>query len=601
MNDVVDRIPQRLTGIRTQSVIGATLLLLMVFLLFMSSRTGQLEFNEGKRRLDDIEALNLRLDAAMFWSLFELQMDFDLLTELQQDLAAATATFMETLPEGVATLDEPIERKIAAMEDFKTKQAVLRNSRAIAEQMIDELWNRADIRAMFAEQDLFAVERAFLNFAGRRDPVSASVLRETIETFKARNPGLVELPEWRAVEAHLVTFMRYVDDMTQLMQEILVIPVPVALANQATGLAERLSAASAVAGRYRIALFAVAVLLLAFSSFMIARVRQYLRMIERANDELESRVAERTKELASVAEALRAEIVERENVESRLEIARKLESIGELAAGIAHEINTPTQYVNDNVTFLEGVWRELLPLVDDYERSVITGDIDAERSRRIWSEADVDFLREEVPAALEQAASGLRQIGKIVLAMKRFSHPGSERLEPADLNKAIESTVTIARHEWRYVAELTLDLDPTLPAVPCNVSAFNQVVLNLVVNAAQAIAEQQRDGGALGCIKVSSRRLSESVEVSVEDNGPGVPDDIRDRVFDPFFTTKEVGKGTGQGLAIAHRVIHQQHNGTLSLEPTTGGKGARFVLRLPLRTSGDAVEPLAEMPPRLTA
>ncbi|HTU61438.1 MAG TPA: PAS domain S-box protein, partial [Polyangiales bacterium] len=237
---------------------------------------------------------------------------------------------------------------------------------------------------------------------------------------------------------------------------------------------------------------------------------------------------------------LYAEMKERERMAVELRIAQKLEAVGQLAAGIAHEINTPVQYVSDNLAFFTTTWHDLQPLLDDYSKLARGGDA---RRLDLWATADMDFVRKELPVALEAAGAGLKHISRIVLAMKEFSHPGSEGLQPADINHAIETTLTVARNEWKYVAEVHTEL-AALPAVLCNVSSFNQVMLNLIVNAAQAIGEELAPG-QLGNIWIKTLRLPAQVEIRVEDDGPGVPEEIREQIFDPFFTTKEVGKGTG--------------------------------------------------------
>jgi signal transduction histidine kinase len=350
----------------------------------------------------------------------------------------------------------------------------------------------------------------------------------------------------------------------------------------------QLEAAEKRASRFRTALGAVAALLLLFGATKAAQVRGYLHQIEAANRELDERVRLRTRELSEANESLRLEIAGRERVESRLRIAHKLESLGQLAAGVAHEINTPIQYVSDNVAFVAAAWRDISPLLElrngdehGHPRETESSHPSAE------SIANLAYLRSEVPAALTQALYGLQQIAGIVAAMRNLSHPGASAFEPADLNKAIESTALVARNEWKHHAELTLDLDDSLPLVPCDVSAVNQAVLNLIVNAAQAIAET-RAPGDLGYITIASRRLAEHAEISVEDDGPGVPREIEDRIFDPFFTTKDVGVGTGQGLAIAHGIIAGRHGGSLTHEPGRAGRGARFVIRLPLETAAAA-------------
>jgi signal transduction histidine kinase len=189
-------------------------------------------------------------------------------------------------------------------------------------------------------------------------------------------------------------------------------------------------------------------------------------------------------------------------------------------------------------------------------------------------------LKEEIPKALSQALSGVQRVARIVQAMKDFSHPGTESKTPIDLNRAIESTLTVCRNEWKYVAELETDLDASLPAVSCLPGEFNQVILNIVVNAAHAIADQAKDGEK-GVIRVTTRRVNDRVEIRISDTGTGIPESARGRVFDPFFTTKEVGKGTGQGLAIARSVVVDKHQGEIFFE-TEMGKGTTFIIRLPI-------------------
>jgi len=196
--------------------------------------------------------------------------------------------------------------------------------------------------------------------------------------------------------------------------------------------------------------------------------------------------------------------------------------------------------------------------------------------------ADAGYLLEEIPRAIDQTLEGVTRISTLVSAMKEFSHPGTKEKIPLDLNHAIESTITVARNEWKYVAELETEFDPSLPMVPCLPWEFNQVILNLIVNAAHAIADAVRqEGTQKGRIKVWTRNYLEWTEIRVQDTGSGIPEKIRSRVFDPFFTTKEIGKGTGQGLAIARSVVVDKHGGTIHFE-TEEGKGTTFIIRLPL-------------------
>jgi two-component system, NtrC family, sensor kinase len=260
-------------------------------------------------------------------------------------------------------------------------------------------------------------------------------------------------------------------------------------------------------------------------------------------------------------------------LQRQLAQAQKLESIGQLAAGIAHEINTPIQYIGDNAKFLEDSFSEI---------------IGALQAKRPPHEVDLEYLGAEIPKAIGQLREGVERVSRIIRAMKEFSHPGPLDLIAANINAAIESTVVVSRNEWKSVAELTTDLDPDLPPVPCVVGEFNQVILNLIVNAAHAIADVPGESRNPGSIHISTRKAGAFAEVRVTDNGCGIPESIRSRIFDPFFTTKEVGRGTGQGLAIAHAVIVQKHRGTLTLE-TEAGRGTTFLIRLPL--GADSSEP----------
>jgi PAS domain S-box-containing protein len=282
-----------------------------------------------------------------------------------------------------------------------------------------------------------------------------------------------------------------------------------------------------------------------------------------------------------------ADITERMRLEEHLRQAQKLESIGQLAAGIAHEINTPMQYIGDNVQFLRDAFQDLRLVLKNYERllveakgNVLSGETVQAVSAAV-SDTDVGYLLEEIPKAIEQTLEGVTRVSTLVDAMKDFSHPDAKEKIMLDLNRAIESTLTVARNEWKYVADMETDYDASLPMVPCLPGEFNQAILILIVNAAHAIADVIEKGGPeKGKIKVQTRNCPEWAEVRIQDTGSGIPASIRSRIFDPFFTTKEIGKGTGQGLAIARSVIVDKHGGTIHFE-TEEGKGTTFVIRLP--------------------
>jgi two-component system NtrC family sensor kinase len=259
----------------------------------------------------------------------------------------------------------------------------------------------------------------------------------------------------------------------------------------------------------------------------------------------------------------------------------KLESLGRLSAGLAHEINTPIQYVGDNARFLEEAYKELIRVVEVYRALLDTSNPIgwAERQERVReAEAGIDFdyLEKEIPSAVAQTLEGIERVSRIVRAMKTFSHPGHQEQVPADLNEALEATVTVTRHQVSEIADLTMDL-AALPPVTCNLADMNQVFLNLIVNAADAIEET----GQRGAIAVTTAVDGDDVVVRISDTGGGIPDDVRAKIFDPFFTTKDVGRGSGQGLPLARGVVQEGHGGSLTLD-TIVGQGTTFIVRLPI-------------------
>ena len=319
------------------------------------------------------------------------------------------------------------------------------------------------------------------------------------------------------------------------------------------------------------------------------------RRIDGTSFSVEARFARSETPGETVRIALLDDVTARRQTEVHLRAAQKMESIGELAAGIAHEINTPTQFVGDNLQFLQQTWGELEPALDVLSRAAerVGAQTPPSPSEADLQDAlaatDLAYAREEVPQAIAQSLDGVKRVADIVRAMKAFSHPDTNSKAAVDLNHAIETTVTVARNEWKYVADVRTELDPTLPPVPCLPGEINQVLLNLLVNAAQAIGAV--DGGqseSKGTITLRTRQVDDDAEVRVEDTGQGVPGDLQARIFEPFFTTKEVGKGTGQGLALAHNVVVKRHGGQIWCESAPDG-GATFVIRLPLTEApGDA-------------
>ena len=277
-------------------------------------------------------------------------------------------------------------------------------------------------------------------------------------------------------------------------------------------------------------------------------------------------------------------ITDRKTLERKLNISQKLESIGQLASGIAHEINTPIQYVGDSVHFVKESVDDLFKLIGLYEAAVREGggvlDDGDGGIAEFKDDMDYEFLVEETPKACDRAQEGVQRVASIVLAMKNFSHPGEEEAKLVDINKAIENTIMVTRNEWKYAADLETNLDPDLPLVHCFPGGLNQVLLNIIINAGHTIAEKGGEEDR-GKITVSTRQDGKFVEIRITDSGCGIPKENLNKVFDPFFTTKEVGKGTGQGLAIVHDIVVEKHNGTIDIDSEVG-VGTTFIVRLPV-------------------
>ncbi|MDB4942206.1 MAG: sensor protein [Labilithrix sp.] len=327
------------------------------------------------------------------------------------------------------------------------------------------------------------------------------------------------------------------------------------------------------------------------------RVSARTMELETANDQLMLTAQDLATTLTALAEAndrLEEEKAGRERVEGELRLAQRLEAVGQLAAGVAHEINTPIQYLSDSVHFLQGAFSDLLPVLARVvelpavlERHGVLDE--AAELRRVWNVADGEFVVEQIPGAIERSLDGISRVAAIVRAMKAFAHPGSESKAPANLNDALSSTVVVCRNEYKYVADVELDLGE-LPLVPCQLGELNQVFLNLVVNAAHAVGERVEGTEQRGTINIATYCHEQWAVIRISDTGSGIPAHLAQKIFDPFFTTKPVGKGTGQGLTMARSIV-VKHGGTLTFE-SERGRGTIFEIRLPLEpAAGSASAP----------
>ena len=299
-------------------------------------------------------------------------------------------------------------------------------------------------------------------------------------------------------------------------------------------------------------------------------------------------------ELQSAYATLQQETAKRERLEDELRLAQRLESIGQLAAGIAHEINTPMQYIGDNVSFLSTAARGLTEYLRRVEAAIVEGG-DAElraQMAKAQKATRSSFLLAEIPGALDASREGISHVSRIVQAMKSFAHQDQDCKVSSDINRTLQDTLIVAQNEYKRVAVAHTELG-VLPNILCFPGKLNQVFLNLIVNAAHAIEDAQKPG--LGEIRVVSRAVAGGVEVRISDDGCGIPAAIAHRIFDPFFTTKAVGRGSGQGLTLARRIIVDMHGGSLSFE-TAPGAGTTFIVQLPLQAAETAAGAVAPAP-----
>ncbi|PKL39898.1 MAG: hypothetical protein CVV44_06665 [Spirochaetae bacterium HGW-Spirochaetae-1] len=285
------------------------------------------------------------------------------------------------------------------------------------------------------------------------------------------------------------------------------------------------------------------------------------------------------------------DITEKKMMEMQILQDQKLKSIGELASGVAHEINTPMQYISDNTHFLKDSFSNILGMYETclgFIRSIKTSSGESaveegvERLENLQSSLDIEFLKKEIPQAIDQSLEGINRVIQIVKSMKTFSHPGNDSKVFSNINKIIQDTITILRSEWKYDSDVETALDLSLPEILCFPAEISQVLLNMLVNASQAIKSSIAAGHiSRGYIGIGTKNVGKSVEITISDNGIGITKANIPKIFDPFFTTKEVGQGTGQGLAISYAIVKKKHHGSIRLS-SQENKGTTFFIRLPI-------------------
>jgi len=524
------------------------------------------------------EILRLRQDLALHYDgLVEIQDRTKATSAVIEGLVQTQAGDLE-LHKAYQAFDRACEAQRVAVERFKSLQSLDRNARhylsTLASLVVAEIHDAAQSIAIKLELEQIVLDSVSAILASKDE----AALRARIRDLSARleSSGLAGA---RAFLVHADFALANRQRLDREIRSILDHEVRDSIDALRAMHEEKLGRALKTADSQRVALWAIAGGFALLSVFALLRLRQTNEALAARNEGLEDEIRSRSAQIAQ---------------------SQKLESIGQLAAGIAHEINTPAQYVGDNLEFLEQSVGEIQPLLAFCTALAAdrTGPEDSPEASieklvelsKLAAELDLEFFREELPRAIVQSREGVGRISKIVLAMKEFSHPGSGEKKPVDLNHALQSTIMITGNEWKYVAEVETDLASDLPLVPVLAGELNQVFLNLLVNAAQAIAESGRGTEeARGHIGVTTRLDDGFAVIEISDDGAGIPAEIVDRIFDPFFTTKEVGKGTGQGLAIARSMIVDRHGGTLSVESELG-RGTTFRIRLPLgESSSEAI------------
>lgn len=505
--------------------------------------------------LPELASLAARLD----------RLALPLATPDTQRLSAIVGSFRRTL----ATRQELVEA-------FKTHDAVLRNSVSFLPQARDDL---EPLLPPELRDVALALLLDSLEFAHRGSRDELAEAAAGLEVLQAARGELSPQAQKRLdiFLAHIRTVLQECGTVNDLLRQLGQQPTAVYLDQMTTLLTGQQQQASSQAHAYRqyLLLFATALAtLLLYAAFRLLRshamIRRFNRDLQLANEQLEQRVADRTR-------ALQQEIAERQALESRLAQSEKLASIGQLAAGVAHEINNPLGFLSSNFGMLEEYLASLFNILGNYEEAersgfspALTGGLPARRA-----ELQLDFLRKDIPLLMEQSRDGMSRVSKIVQSLKDFSRAGSHNdWHWADLHQGIDSTLHIIANELRKVADVRKEYG-ALPPVECRQSELNQVFLNLLVNAGHAVGPER------GVITIRSGQEGDDAWIEIADNGCGIPPELLPRIFDPFFTTKPVGKGTGLGLSVSHGIVHS-HGGRIEVQ-TAPGCGTAFRVVLPVR------------------
>lgn len=561
------------------AAVAATAVGVAVILYLGLSSSGAERYAADRDLLLEVERNFASAKIAVLYVKVGIGDDFDSLTERQLALRDSAARLAMSEIEAADQLHEALVAFDRSIDDVKRLASIYRNSVASFDDLSVSVNNHlvnASADASIITQ-VAALEKAVLEFTFLHSGSAEQYVRATVAALESHADfeQLRSISDWNYLKLHVEKLLELVPQMASLNSDSMGSGVYPALQEVRSSIADSFSHSNNRAQLFQHAFLFYAFFLVLFAAHAAWKLNAYVRHIESRRAALETEVEQRTAELVQ---------------------AQKLESIGQLAAGIAHEINTPAQFVGDNTRFLREAFTDFDKLLAAYaalysasRKDQVTSDV-VEAVGDAVEAADLDYLMEEIPAAIDQSLDGIGRISSIVSAMKEFSHPGGEQKEHIDLNKKIANTVVVASNEWKYVAELSTEYDEDLPPVACHPQEISQAVLNIVVNAAHAIAKRIDDEEyEKGEIAIRTKRLKDVVQIQISDNGCGMPEHVREKVFDLFFTTKGVGKGTGQGLSIAYSSVVDKHNGTIVVESEPGA-GTTFRICLPLAEPGASHE-----------
>jgi signal transduction histidine kinase len=557
---------------------------------FIHASPQEQENDEFSMTVSELRTLDQQIPRHALEARFGFVSNYDQLTsdararrELEQRAQRALPNFLaaderQALQASLSSYAKLAGERERILERFKSENALLRNSVDYFPQAVRG--TLTTLRAPGARALVAELDTATLRFALKGDVGVERAQRDAASALR-REAANLDPESARSLNQTLQHADAIAERRTgaeALLQAMLRLPVERARAeveSRYRGAYARAQRVSRLCG-YLVSGFAL--MLLGCVGYAVRQQRRAAAKLARANEHLETAVAARTAELE-------AEMARRARMELELRQAQKLEAVGQLASGIAHEINTPIQYVGDSVYFLRQAFTDVMGLVQAYsglaESPAPARDARLHEAQQLAEELDVATLRVEVPAAFERTLEGTRQVASIVRAMKTFAHTSTEKA-PLDLNSAIRNTLIVARNEYKYVADVETELGH-IPDVTCNAGGIRQVLLNLVINAAHAIAAAGASAENRGSIRIATARRDNDVVISIADTGVGIPEAIRERIFEPFFTTKEPGRGSGQGLAISRSIV-TQHGGKLWFRSELG-RGTAFFIELPIQTA----------------